>query len=508
MFPSSSIFEMAGGSLPAGWRVGRIDELATLNPEQISKEYTHSRIEYLDISNVGTGSIGKATSLSLDEAPSRARRVVRNLDTIVSTVRPGNRAFAFLQGIPANLVCSTGFAVLRAKDGIADPEFLFFLVTNDLIIDHLATIAEEMTAYPSVNPGDIAGCVVPIPPLSAQREIVSVLTPLNDEIQNLGGRDLNEGLTRTLNYLVGRLVGGVWTARQGRRWLESTRVFVGGIDRKIGLNRRMNQTLDDCVRSIFNFWFVEFGPVVAKMDGRWEAGEGLPGTPADTRDLWPKEFENSELGRIPKGWGVVDLGDVVAEIETGRRPSGGVAGIAVGVPSIGAESVVGLGVFDFSKTKFVPREYFDKMGRGRLKNLDILLYKDGGRPGAFEPHVTLVGAGFPFAEACINEHVYRIQAKPRLSQFFLYEWLSSPTCKEEMRVRGTGVAIPGLNSTEARALKVLVPPVPLVERFTGIVEPFFVRLLSNCSESRNLALIRDTYLPSLLSNPTSLTGLS
>src|SRR5262249_44753739 len=114
------------------------------------------------------------------------------------------------------------------------------------------------------------------------------------------------------------------------------------------------------------------------------------------------------------------------ELEVGGRPKGGVADYKGGVPSIGAESIVRLGIFDYAKTKYVPRVFFDGMTKGRIKSRDVLLYKDGGRPGEFEPHVTLFGDGFPFEVAAINEHVYRLRAKRYLGQGFLFFWLSSP----------------------------------------------------------------------------------
>src|SRR5205823_2414643 len=135
----------------------------------------------------------------------------------------------------------------------------------------------------------------------------------------------------------------------------------------------------------------------------------------------------------------------------------GVSGYNSGVPSVGAESIVGLGLFDYSKTKYVPQEFFDAMNRGHVKSRDILLYKDGGRPGEFEPHLTLFGDGFPFDIFAINEHVYRLRAKPALGQAYLYFWLSSALTMEEMRIKGTGVAIPGLNSTQVKSLTTLVP---------------------------------------------------
>ena len=270
--------------------------------------------------------------------------------------------------------------------------------------------------------------------------------------------------------------------------------ILGTLDDKIELNRRMNETLEAMARAIFKSWFVDFDPVRAKADGRQPAGMD-----AATAALFPDSFEDSPLGKIPKGWKVRTLEGVLAILETGSRPKGGVGGITEGVPSIGAESVVSIGRFDYRKTKYVPADFYLRMNKGKLQSRDVLIYKDGGRPGEYEPHVSMFGDGFPFIKCCINEHVYRLRTVNSLGQTYLYFWLTSDASMDEMRIKGTGVAIPGLNSTAVKSLAALVPFEALAERFNGICEPFIARIFCNCLESRNLSKLRDNLLPKLLS---------
>lgn len=175
-------------------------------------------------------------------------------------------------------------------------------------------------------------------------------------------------------------------------------------------------------------------------------------------------FDESELGEVPAGWTVCEIGDVLETLETGSRPAG-------------AESIIGLGKFDYTKTKFVPTAFFEKMRRGHIQDMDVLIYKDGGKPGQFEPHISIFGSGFPFAKAAINEHVYRARVKPPLTQAFLYFWLTTPLIMEEMRRRGTGVAIPGLNSTAVRELPIILPSREVVEKFDAVADPIIRKLL-------------------------------
>jgi type I restriction enzyme S subunit len=155
--------------------------------------------------------------------------------------------------------------------------------------------------------------------------------------------------------------------------------ILGTLDDKIELNRRMNETLEAMARALFKSWFVDFDPVRTKMAGR---DSGLPKPLAD---LFPARLVASELGEIPEGWEVEVLESALVELEVGGRPRGGVARYTEGVPSIGAESIVGLGIFDYSKTKWVPREIFERMKKGHVKNRDVLLYKDGGRRESSSP---------------------------------------------------------------------------------------------------------------------------
>jgi type I restriction enzyme S subunit len=340
-------------------------------------------------------------------------------------------------------VCSPQTTFWRTLDPRRlDRKFLHAFLRSPEFHAQLATRAGETDMAPYVSLTSQRGLSVTLPPIGAQRAIAHIL---------------------------------------------------GTLDDKIELNRRMNETLEAIARALFKSWFVDFDPVRAKAERR---ATGLPDYIAD---LFPDSFEDSELGQIPKGWTVTNLQEVLSELETGGRPKGGVAKYTTGVPSIGAESIVGLGLFDYTKTKYVPQEYFDKMPKGRMKSRDVLLYKDGGRPGVFEPHVTLFGDGFPFATCAINEHVYRMRAVPKLGQNFLLFWISSNFAMEEMRIKGTGVAIPGLNSTQVKSLTTLVPPPTIVRGFDSVVEPWITRILASCNETHTLSIIRDRLLPKLIS---------
>lgn len=193
------------------------------------------------------------------------------------------------------------------------------------------------------------------------------------------------------------------------------------------------------------------------------------------------------------------LGDVLRVLETGSRPKGGAAASGSGVVSLGAESIQAAGVCNTFAFKRVPEQFAIAMRRGHLEEEDVLVYKDGGRPGNFIPHVSAFGYGFPVEEAAINEHVFRVRSSETISQALLYWLLRSSWMDQEMRKRGTGVAIPGLNSSNFRDLPLPILSENDVELLNVNLHPIFRSMLRLGTESRRLGALRDVLLTELLS---------
>lgn len=266
---------------------------------------------------------------------------------------------------------------------------------------------------------------------------------------------------------------------------------LGALDDKIELNRRICATLDAMARTLFRSWFVDFDPVRAKAEGQAPAHMD-----AATAALFPDRFGNDGL---PEGWRWRAM-DFYAVLETGKRPKGGVARMTSGVPSIGAESIKSPGHFDYSKTKWVSHEFFSAMKKGMLEDGDVLVYKDGGKPGQLRPAVTLVSEGFPFKTCCINEHVFRVRLDDRYGQGFLYCVLSSDHCMSQMRELATGVAQPGLNQSAMKALTSVLPDDRrIMMAFDGIARRWLDLCNTRARECQVLATLRDTLLPKLMS---------
>lgn len=150
------------------WEMAKLGDLVTFNPEALSnKTPGDTIIKYIDIASVEkTGYIANPRALKFGEAPSRARRIVREGDTILSTVRPYLKSFAYIGSKNHNNICSTGFAVLRPKKEVS-PHFIYQTVLRDDFIEYLKT---KMTGsnYPAVNASDISEYELTIPPIAEQ----------------------------------------------------------------------------------------------------------------------------------------------------------------------------------------------------------------------------------------------------------------------------------------------------------------------------------------------------
>ena len=175
----------AAGKLKRVWRECRLGDHVLINSRSVDKNYPHTEIEYLDTGSITQGKIETLQHLQLADAPSRAKRIVKDNDIVLSMVRPIQRHYGFLRNVPANMVASTGFVILTCKDEI-DPYFLYSFLTQEDTTEHLDMIAEGSTStYPAFTPDVVENLSINLPPLQEQRAIAAVLSSLDDKIDLL-----------------------------------------------------------------------------------------------------------------------------------------------------------------------------------------------------------------------------------------------------------------------------------------------------------------------------------
>ncbi len=205
----------------------------------------------------------------------------------------------------------------------------------------------------------------------------------------------------------------------------------------------------------------------------------------------------------------LSLNEVTFNLETGKRPSGGIDPSCTDIPSIGAENVKSLGHYDYSKTKFVSSEYFDCMKKGKSndKKIRLYIYKDGGTPGNYIPHFSLFGKGYPYNVFSINEHVFQIDFGNEGLNSYAYFFFNTDEVRYELEVRGGKAAIPGIGQSAITELKIHDFNSEEVKTFSEYAHQIVNTILSNCVESVRLMQLRDYLLPKLMSGEIDVSTL-
>lgn len=246
------------------------------------------------------------------------------------------------------------------------------------------------------------------------------------------------------------------------------------LDRKIELNNKINADLEEMAQAIFKNWFVDFEPF---KDGK---------------------FVDSELGMIPEGWKVSQIADIPHILETGKRPKGGA--VEKGIPSVGAEHVKGMCAYDYSKTKYINCEFAAKLKTGKINGYELMIYKDGGKPGYFIPNFSIFGEGYPFENCYLNEHVFKLDFDGNKEfNIFCYFFFKTEQIMSYFNAQGAKAAIPGINKKDVENIYIFTPDNESVIKFGEFAYPLFKQMLKNAIENRTLSLLRDTLLPRLMS---------
>lgn len=176
------------GKIPTQWEVKPIKFFATYNDEALPDGTDPDlMLNYVDISSVSlVEGIQKVEQVEFEKAPSRARRIVRDGDTIVSTVRTYLKAIAPVRRPIENMIVSTGFAVIR-PDRTMNPDYLGYFIQSEGFVGEVVSKSNGVS-YPAINPGDLVGILGLRPPLEEQAEIVRFLDEKTAEIDKLSGK--------------------------------------------------------------------------------------------------------------------------------------------------------------------------------------------------------------------------------------------------------------------------------------------------------------------------------
>lgn len=205
------------GPIPKGWRVGTLEDVSDLNASKWTARKHPEIVKYIDLSGVNRNRIETFTEFEFDAAPSRARNHLREGDTIVGTVRPGNRAYAYIHAPEENLTGSTGFAVLSPKEPYLS-SFVYLAATSDEAIERFTNLADG-AAYPAVRPGVVASTPCVLPSDSVLAAFAEISVPM---LEGIAKNSTRAGVLAELrDTLLPRLISGKLRLPEAEREIEA-----------------------------------------------------------------------------------------------------------------------------------------------------------------------------------------------------------------------------------------------------------------------------------------------
>ncbi|WP_323592507.1 restriction endonuclease subunit S [Aliarcobacter butzleri] len=273
------------------------------------------------------------------------------------------------------------------------------------------------------------------------------------------------------------------------------------LDDKIELNRKMNQTLEDMASAIFKSWFVDFDPVHAKANCTDEAElENIAkelGISKAILDLFPNEFEESELGMIPKGWEDTELSQV-CKIQSGYAFKSA-WWQDTGVKVIKIKNIDGNRVNTLD-CECVSEEIATKNSNFKLSSGDFLIAMTGATVGK-------VGVIYTSDEEyLLNQRVGRFQPIKYYDEYVKI-FASSSKFFESIQGQAQGSAQPNISAREIETVKIIKPNNEIMKVFSSLLNPFFSKILEHQGEIQTLEKTRDTLLPKLLSGEIDVSEL-
>ena len=357
--------------------------------------------------------------------PSGNAVMFKNDDILISNIRP---YFKKIWRANRDGGCSADVICLRASNAV-DPLFLYYLLSQDLFFDYVMQGAKG-TKMPRGDRNQIMHWPVLIPSKNDQHKIASILSALDDKIE------VNRRINDNFYYAIFEVLL-IWLVTSLR-----------------------NDNLEQQAQALFKSWFVDFDPF---KDG---------------------EFEETELGLIPKGWEVVSL-SAIADYINGLamqkyRPVEGEKGL----PVLKIKEL-GQGNTDDSSELCSPSLIGEKY---IIDDGDIIFSWSG----------TLMVKVWCGGKCGLNQHLFVVEPKD-YPHWFAYQWTRHHLDNFIHIAKDKAVTMGHIKRGELDKAKVVVPDGTSMANIDSMMKPLHSQIISNKIESRRLASLRDTLLPRLMS---------
>ncbi len=421
----SSALGLAQQSVNYGWHHMPFTEAVVVNPKvRLECGMTYP---FVDMATVDAGF--RCVHAVDQRAFSGSGSRFQDGDTLMARITPclenGKIARYCTDRPSVNAHGSTEFIVIRGRPGVTDSDYAYYLTQWEEVRSYAIGQMTGTSGRQRVPVNSLGHLSVPVPSLPEQRAIASILGVLDDKIQ---------------------------------------------------LNRRMNRTLEAMARAIFKDWFVDFGPVRAKMEGR------DTGLPREIDNLFPDQLVDSELGQVPEGWSIAILGDIAVSPRLAVDP----ARISSDTPYIGLGHMPrrSVALADWDTAGSV------SSGKFSFENRDILF-------GKLRPYFHKVGIA-PVEGVCSTDIVV-LRARAPLWSAFVLACVSSSDFVAYVSQTSTGTRMPRTSWNTMNKYQICRPDNAVSAALQHVVSPMLDRIITNVNESRILTYLRKALLPKLIS---------
>jgi len=443
------------GTLPSGWKYKTLGEACSEGGGDIQTGPFGSQLHAADYVPVGIPSImpqnigdnrlieDGIARITPEDAQRLSRYLVRAGDIVYSRRGDVERR-ALVRAHEDGWLCGTGCLRVRLGEKGADPRYTSYYLGHPSVREWIVRHAHGAT-MPNLNTSILGACPFVEPPIEEQRAIAHIL---------------------------------------------------GTLDDKIELNRKQNETLEAMARALFKAWFVDFEPVRAKMEGRWQRGQSLPGLPAHLYDLFPDRLVESELGEIPEGWRVGRFSDVV-DIIGGGTPRTSVAEYWGGeIPWFSVvDTPTGSDVFVVQTEKTITQAGLSESS-ARLIPKGTTIISARGTVG----NLAIAGCDMTFNQSC-----YALKGKDGYGNYFVF--LAAQHMVQQLKAMAHGSVFSTITRQTFEAVYTVLPPEAVLDQFEKSAASLLDPILGHVNESRMLAQLRDTLLPKLISGDMRLKDL-
>ena len=334
---------------------------------------------------------------------------------------------ARVQQVPASVLparVNQHVSIIRPDPKKLDPKYLFYYLVSPFMQEYMLSLASSGGTRNALTKGMIENFEILHPPLPEQRRIAHIL---------------------------------------------------GTLDDKIELNRRMNATLEAIARALFKSWFVDFDPVRAKLEGR------PSGLPAGIGAFLPDGFEDSELGKIPRGWEVKPL-DNIADFLNG----------------LALQKYPPINEFEYLpviKIREMRQGYSSTTDKTSTEIDQEYIVEEG--DFLFSWSGSLITKLWTEGRGALNQHLFKVTSI-EYPKWFYYFWVQEHLPEFQAIAAGKATTMGHIQRHHINAAMCLVPPQELLNSMTNFIQPLLDLYINNDLQSRRLSEIRDELLPRLM----------